>query len=70
MQLWDIHTGKQVRPFQGGFGSLSPDGKTFATWDLKTNATCLWELSSEKLHFESTAEGSAPCWRVPRELKR
>src|SRR5262249_26189888 len=49
MQLWDIHTGKQLRSFQGESGSLSPDGKTLATWDSKTNATRLWELSSEKV---------------------
>jgi WD40 repeat protein len=67
MQLWDIPTGKQVRSFQGGSGSLSPDGKTLATWDQKTNASRLWELSSEKVITLKFDEKRDPVLRFLRE---
>jgi RNA polymerase sigma factor (sigma-70 family) len=43
--LWDVRSGRRLRSFQGAHGSLSPDGKTLATWDPSADATRLWEVS-------------------------
>jgi RNA polymerase sigma factor (sigma-70 family) len=58
MQLWDLRSGQRLRSIQGGYGAMSPDGRTLATWDAKARATRLWEVPSGKLLFNLAAAGA------------
>ena len=58
MQLWELPSGNRFQSIQGGFGTVSPDGRTLATWEAKAKMTRLWEVLSGKLLFNLGAAGA------------
>jgi RNA polymerase sigma factor (sigma-70 family) len=58
IHLWDVRSGKRLRSIQGGYGAMSPDGRTLATWDAAARATRLWEVPSGKELFNLGACGA------------
>lgn len=45
-RLWDLSSGKQIRSFQGRYGTFSPDGQFVFTGDRGGKTCALWRTNS------------------------